>query len=189
MQLASDTDLQNPRLGGQIVFYSSAVPYSAELSHSMMPHQCCCSLQLLCLRRIPEPDTTLCERRAGDRGDPGDRYPQQYRNVLPPKALAGKQPGINGPGQSGLEEKTVTPFLRRQRPVGACFGSGGLLFHTPADWKLMGCFPRKSWPFPLRNESQIPRSSPDTISRYYLPMLLAASGLTPFSSVSLEKDM
>lgn len=40
---------------------------------------------------------------------------------------------------------------------------GGLLSHTSACWKVAGCFPQRSWPFPLRNESQILRSSPDTI--------------------------
>lgn len=140
MQLASDTDLQNTRLGGQIVFYSSTVPYSAELSHRTMPCQCYHSLQLLCLHHIPNPGTTLCERRAGDRGNQGGRHPRQYRNVLPPKALAGQRPGINGLGRSGVEEKVVTPFLGRQHPFGACFGRRGAPFSHPCRLEGHGLF-------------------------------------------------
>lgn len=46
----------------------------------------------------------------------------QYRNALPSKALVGKQSGVNGPGRSGGEEKTIIPSLGRQRPIGAGFG-------------------------------------------------------------------
>lgn len=55
----------------------------------------------------------------GKEGDQGHRHPRQYCNMLLPKALIGKQPGINGPGRNGGEEETVTPFPGRQRPLGA----------------------------------------------------------------------
>lgn len=65
----------------------------------------------------------------GKGGDEGGGHHQQYCDALPPKALTGKQPGKNGPGRSGGEEETVTPFPRRQRLLGARSRRGAPFSH------------------------------------------------------------
>lgn len=64
-------------------------------------------------------------------------------------------------------------------PSGLALG-GGLLSHASAGWKVVGCFPQRSWPFPLRNESQILCSSPDTIFEVSSSHIIGRVWLDPF---------
>lgn len=73
-----------------------------------------------------QPSVRQVQRKGSDQGG---RHPQQYSNVLPPKVLTGKQSGINGPGRSGGEEETVTPFPGRQRFLGAHSRRGAPFSH------------------------------------------------------------
>lgn len=113
------------------------------------------TLQLSCLHCIRGLGDSLEESR-----DQGGRCPSSTA-MLCLKALIRKQAGINEPGRSDGEEETVITFPGRWCPFGVC-SRRGVLSHISAGWKVMGCF-SWSWPFPLRNESQILCSSPDTI--------------------------
>lgn len=82
--------------------------------------------------------------------DQGGRCPSC--NPLFLKALIRKQPGLMSLAEVMGRKRLLPPSL------GGRVLSGFLLSHTSAGWKVVGCF-SWSWPFPVRNESQILCSS------------------------------
>lgn len=82
--------------------------------------------------------------------------------------------------------RLFTPLGAGNVPSGLTLGQG-LPLHTSAGWKavfLAGC---GLFPSEINLKSCV--AALTQFSRYYLPVLLAGSGLTSFNSVSLEKDM